>query len=331
MRQYLFSLIVIILSIVMSNSAYCQMTNPDSQPTELGDIAWYRSLEEAQLKAAQNDKPIFVLFQEVPGCSTCRNYGDNVLSHPLIVDVIENEFIPLAIYNNKGGADAKVLKQYDEPSWNNPVIRIINADGKNVVTRHAGRYDTGSLASYMKLALVSYNGGLPQYVDLILSELSTDDKNISEAYYSMYCFWTGEAKLGQIKGVVSTSPGFMNGQEVVKVTYDNKKTDSSEISNFVKSDKFTFVTDPSKFRIDRDPQYYLKKSDYRYIALSPSQRTKINSALASGDDPDLNLSPTQRQWISIIETQNDKSKIKPLYEMDLQKSWKICQQHFSVL
>ncbi len=331
MRQNLLCSFLIFTAVMFSLTASCQMTDPYNQPVELGQVSWYRNIEDAQLIAAKENKPILVLFQEVPGCSTCQNYGNNVLSNPIIVDIITHEFVPLAIYNNKGGADADVLKLYGEPSWNNPVLRVIKSDGKNLVTRHAGHYDTASLASYMKLALVAYRGSVPQYVDVLIEELLSDDKNVSEAYYSMYCFWTGEAKLGQVEGVISTSPGFMNGQEVVKVTYDNKQTNSGEISKLVKSDKFTFVTDPSKFRIDRDPQYYLKKSDYKYIALSPSQRTKVNSALAAGGDPDLYLSPTQRQWISKTKAQKDKSKMKPVYEMELQKSWKLCQQHFSML
>ena len=46
-----------------------------------------------------------LLFQEVPGCSTCRNYGHNVLSHPLMVEAIESLFVPLAIFNNKEGKE----------------------------------------------------------------------------------------------------------------------------------------------------------------------------------------------------------------------------------
>ena len=42
---------------------------------ELGDVTWLRNLEEAKVKAAELDKPIFVLFQEVPGCPTCQRFG----------------------------------------------------------------------------------------------------------------------------------------------------------------------------------------------------------------------------------------------------------------
>ena len=37
------------------------------QPIELGKVAWGRNLEEAVAKSKQNNKPIALLFQEVPG------------------------------------------------------------------------------------------------------------------------------------------------------------------------------------------------------------------------------------------------------------------------
>ena len=81
-------------------------------PIELGQVNWLRDFDSAIKQAKNQDKPIFILFQEVPGCATCRNYGQNVLSHPLIVEAIESLFVPLAIYNNKRGKDAEVLRYY---------------------------------------------------------------------------------------------------------------------------------------------------------------------------------------------------------------------------
>jgi copper chaperone CopZ len=320
----------LIASVLVSVSAISQKTDPGNQPVELGDISWYRNIDEAKQEAANVNKPILILFQEVPGCSTCKNYGNNVLSHPLLVDIIENEFVPLAIYNNKGGEDGKVLKHYGEPTWNNPVLRAVRPDGKDIVSRHAGRYDVSSLASYMEFALSTYGANTPEYVDVIAEELTSEKRNVSEAYYSMYCFWTGEAKLGQLDGVISTSPGFMNGHEVVKVVYDKQKTNTNEISKKVKSDKFSFVTDPSKFRMDRDPQYYLKKSVYKYLPLSESQRTKINSAIAQRTNPDVYLSPTQYKWKKKIMEKKSDSGLVSLYDKDLMEAWKMCQEKFPV-
>ncbi|HTG34358.1 MAG TPA: hypothetical protein VLB76_15635 [Thermoanaerobaculia bacterium] len=44
------------------------------------------------------------------------------------------------------------------------------------------------------------------------------------AVFSMYCYWTGEATVGRVPGVVRTRIGEFGG-EVVEVTYDPARTD----------------------------------------------------------------------------------------------------------
>src|SRR6187401_3636489 len=99
-----------------------------NNPIELGDVQWLRSFDEAQAKSKKEGKPILILFQEIPGCETCKNYGSNVLTQPLIVEAIETEFIPLAIHNNKGGHDAEILRRFNEAAWNNPVVHIVDSE-----------------------------------------------------------------------------------------------------------------------------------------------------------------------------------------------------------
>ncbi len=89
-------------------------------PEELGAVHWLRSFKTAQAESKRQQKPILVLFQEVPGCATCTRYGNQVLRHPLLVDAIESLFVPVAIYNNTPGDDAETLHSFGEPAWNNP-------------------------------------------------------------------------------------------------------------------------------------------------------------------------------------------------------------------
>lgn len=42
---------------------------------ELGDVRWLRDYDSALQQASQSGRPILLQFQEVPGCSTCVNYG----------------------------------------------------------------------------------------------------------------------------------------------------------------------------------------------------------------------------------------------------------------
>ena len=129
------------------------IVSAQNNPVELGSVHWLRSYDEAVQKSKAESKPILILFQEIPGCQTCRMYG-SVLTHPLLVEAIESEFIPLAIHNNKGGTDAETLKRFNEPAWNNPVVRIVDANGKDVVARLNGNYSAAGLASTMSQAII---------------------------------------------------------------------------------------------------------------------------------------------------------------------------------
>ena len=128
---------------------------------------WYRDYDKALVVAAKEDKVVLLLFQEVPGCSTCRNYGHNVLSHPLMVEAIESLFVPLAIFNNKEGKDKKILDQYGEPSWNNPVVRIVDEQGKDVVKRIGNDYSALTLCKRMIRALLKNKKEVPEYLTLL--------------------------------------------------------------------------------------------------------------------------------------------------------------------
>ncbi len=280
---------------------------------ELGAVEWLRDYDAAVKEAEKTNKLILILFQEVPGCATCRNYGDGVLSHPLVVDAIEHEFVPLAIYNNVGGADRKVLNHFGEPTWNNPVVRIVDATGKTVLKRHSGDYSSAGLVSHMDLALRAAGKGSPAYLQLLNEELSSQKEET--AYYQMYCFWTGEAHLGNQEGVVATEPGFMNGAEVVKVTFHPDVVDKGNLDSYAQKASCSAVSKKGRFRPDKDPQYYLKKSKYRYLPLADIQKTKINAAIKSGKNPEDYLSPSQKEWLN-----NSKSK-KALYELPLEKAW----------
>ncbi|MBK1880215.1 thioredoxin family protein [Pelagicoccus mobilis] len=104
-------------------------------PEEVGDVAWGRNYEAAIAKSKETGKPIFLLFQEVPGCAGCKQFGNEVLSDQSVVERIEENFIPLLIHNNKGGEDARVRKLYGEPAWNYQVVRFLNAEGQDIIPR----------------------------------------------------------------------------------------------------------------------------------------------------------------------------------------------------
>lgn len=275
---------------ILCSSVFIQ---PSAYPVELGDVQWLRSLDEAQKESARNGKPILILFQEIPGCATCRNYGSKVLTNPFVVEAIETMFVPLAIYNNKKGADAEVLSRFSEPSWNNPVVRIVNQDLSAISERLSGDYTEAGLVNYMTSALIKSEGRAPVWLKLINDDLNTPEENRKTAVYSMYCFWSGEAHFGRVNGVLATEAGFANGKEVVKVTYNPTLISKSSLDQLAESGSCAIESKVNGYRPDATPQYYLAKSRYAKVKMTAMQKSRVNSALKDGQDPSAFLSPRQ--------------------------------------
>ena len=161
------------------------------------------------------------------------------------------------------------------------------------------------------------------------------------ATFSMYCFWTGEKKLGNVNGVLETQPGFMNGREVVEVkynpiliSYEDLVTEAKSAScashvftennnQITKAEKVVGknkVSKKSKFRLDKEPKYYLSRSVYRFIPMTPTQAVKVNVKIGSGQSPDEFLSPRQLELLDFIQ-KNPKQKWKSAINVDLVKAW----------
>ncbi|MCK5392593.1 MAG: thioredoxin family protein [Deltaproteobacteria bacterium] len=144
-----------------SSITLAELQDIKDAPVELGQVDWIRNFDEAAARANEQNKPLLVLFQEVPGCSTSSGYGNNVLSHPLIVEAIETLFVGVAIYNNHKGEDERVLNSFGEPSWNNPVVRIMTPERKELTSRLSGDYTTPGLVRAMITALENNNKTVP--------------------------------------------------------------------------------------------------------------------------------------------------------------------------
>ena len=93
------------------------------------------------------------LFQEIPGCAGCRQFGRDVLSDPLTVAAIEGSFTQLLIQNNNPGKDAEALQRFGEPAWNYQVVRFLDAHGGDLIPRKDRVWETGPLAERMIAAL----------------------------------------------------------------------------------------------------------------------------------------------------------------------------------
>ena len=316
--KYYIQITAAAILIIMGFNMSAQNAFSHLEHEELGKVKWYRAYDEAINASKKEEKSILILFQEVPGCATCRNYGHHVLTHPLMVEAIENLFIPLTIFNNKGGKDKKILNQFNEPTWNNPVVRFINSEGENLTKRIAGDYSAIALCNNMISVLQNNNQQIPEYLKLLSLELAnTSPYQVSEEYFQMYCFWTGEKQLGKIDGVLETESGFMNHHEVVKIKYDPSLVSANDLEKFASQNNMKLVEKKGKYKVaTSDVHYYLKKSKYRFIPLTELQKTKINSALGSNSSPEKYLSPRQAKWVKEIT-----SKSKDLSETKFAEAW----------
>lgn len=280
---------------------------PKNNPVELGKINWFRNYASAVKESEIKNLPILILFQEVPGCSNCTTFGNEILSHPLIVEAIETCFVPLCIYNNHPGNDKDILDKFGEPSWNNTVIRVITSNGKDLVRRQPDFRSRTKTIETLIDAINKSGNQIPEYLKILLEETEANEKGLKEeAYFSMYCFWSGEKEISGLHGIIATEAGFMHGKEVVKVTYRKDKASLSDIFLNAKkvgcgdevyaaiNEKNKLTVKPiSTYRMDSEDKYYLSKSSYRVIPMTDLQKTKVNRAIGIGLDPNTYLSPRQ--------------------------------------
>jgi hypothetical protein len=265
-----------------------------AQPIEAGKVVWGRDLEAALATSKASGKPVFALFQEIPGCAGCQQFGREVLSNPLLVEAIEAEFTPLLIHNNKGGKDADVLKRFGEPAWNYQVVRFLNAEAQDIIPRKDQVWDTGGIAERMIATLTKVNRPIPAYLRLLADEHST---NLKQAVFAMYCFWTGEMELGKIDGVITTQAGFMGGREVTLVRYDPAVVSLTELTAVAEKKACQHASAISGYRAApaSDQRKQLSGTAAEKLNLTGAQATKVNAWIRSDAAKALTyLSPSQR-------------------------------------
>jgi hypothetical protein len=283
-----------------------------------------------------------VLFDEVPGCATCVSYGDQVLSHPLIVEAAETLFLPVAVYNNVGGDDGRVLKSFNEPAWNNPVVRILSPARGAESLRLAGDYTAGGLAGAMVSALKAAGRPVPTYLGLLAEETGRRER----AVFAMHCFWEGEATLDRLPGVVSTRPGFVAGMEVVEVEFNPRALPYDKLLDqamqagcatraFTRDDRQqaaaarrlggSAVRSKEAIRPDREPKYYLSKTPLRHLPMTPVQAARVNAALGRNGQAEGFLSPRQLELLGKISRHPKGRWPDAIGVTDLPAAWRAAQ------
>jgi hypothetical protein len=261
----------------------------DDNPAELGRVRWERDYAAGLQRARAEGKPALLLFDEVPGCSTVLAFGRGPLSHPLLVDAAEALFVPIVVYNNVGGDDRRVLERWDEPAWNNPVVRFVDADEREVAPRLTDR-TTAAVAEHMVEAL---GDAAPAWLTLLAQEERAAQRGTDTATFSMACFWSGEGHLGRPEGVVGTQTGFVGGREVVEVTYDPQVLSRAALDAHAARGNAAVVHGGELRPSPGDDRYGLRHTAWRHVPMTSAQASRANAEIRAGRDPSGWFSPRQ--------------------------------------
>ena len=259
----------LLLAVLAVSLVSCQPNARAANPEAVGTVTWVRDYDAAVASAKSTGKPIFLLFQEVPGCAGCRQFGRDVLSDETVVKSIQENFIPLLIHNNSSGKDAEILRRFDEPAWNYQVVRFLDADGRDLIPRKDKVWEAPELTSRMNLSL--QKAGHPQAAT----------HTTQRAAIAQYCFWEGEMKIGGIDGVTRTEAGFLDGNEVTLVDFDPAKISLADLTKKAKavgvaSQVFTSLDSYRKAPAS-DQKRQLSGTPYAKLKLTPEQATKANA------------------------------------------------------
>jgi len=283
-------LAVLALAVTVGAQTASAPTAPHPEP-ELGKVAWSRDFDAALACAERESKPVLLLFQEIPGCDTCTGFGRDVLSHPMLVPAIETCFVPVVVRNNVEGKEREILKRYEEPAWNNPVVRFLDAKGKDLIARKDRVWDAHKMAARMISALEKAHATVPGYLRIARDE---SDHATETAVFEMHCFWEGEAHFGAMPGVVGTRAAFVGEAEVVEVTFLPALVAEKELTALAsaKSCKAVSVKNVREAPA-ADQKHALIGTPYEKLALTPMQRMRVHSDLTLGSDPKRWLTPAQ--------------------------------------
>lgn len=92
----------------------------------------------------------------------------------------------LCIYNNtRDGHDREILQAFKERAWNNPVVRIVTPDRRDIVATINRDWTVRALAATMTEALASEDREVPTYLKLLAVEQVALKRGVETAVFGM--------------------------------------------------------------------------------------------------------------------------------------------------
>jgi len=201
-------------------------------------------------------------------------------------------------------------------------VHFLRPDSSALLPRLANRYDALALHEKIVAALQALGHEVPGYVEALRADLLVQAGLSVTAIYETPCFWSGETSLAQHPAVLTTEAGWVDGEEVVRVQFAPEQVERAMLDTYARGQGFA-VSRAKGFRGDEAPQYYLSRSNWRFLPLSLAQRTRINLALPYRGDPRRVLSPSQLRWAQ----RDDLERIgrAQAYRGDIRAEWDYLQ------
>jgi hypothetical protein len=110
-------------------------------------------------------------------------FGEGPLRFPLLVEAAETLFHPVVVRNNVDGYEGDVRARFEEPSWNNPVVRFLDKRAKDVIPRKDGVWTTGGLLARMSAALTAAEREVPVWLRTVAAETASGE--VQTALFAM--------------------------------------------------------------------------------------------------------------------------------------------------
>ncbi len=128
----------------------------------------------------------------------------------------------------------------------------------------------------------------------------TTEPKVETATFSMYCYWTGEATLGRVDGVVASRIGHLGGKEIVQVDYDPRRTGVGELTAALKKQDsfYSLLSVRSGEPRFIEPKHSLRTRhpELQALSLSEAQAIALNSwSYFGGKMPDVLTEEQKRQ------------------------------------
>lgn len=95
-------------------------------------------------------------------------------------------FTSVLIHNNSSGdADAKTLARFEEPAWNNPVVRWLDRKGVDLAPRLHRQWTVARMAQGMITALEKSGTEAPAWLRLLRDEQTAHHRGVETALFGM--------------------------------------------------------------------------------------------------------------------------------------------------